>query len=99
MDFNSFCRMFDVCQTAFSRIEKNRQIKSLADVDVETKKNFLILLATIIKNEKKIDCIKAKLQKAKEMNLRDVFACFDSDEDGYLSITDFRVVWKKYFNL
>lgn len=34
-----------------------------------------------------------------EMNLRDVFACFDSDEDGYLSITDFRVVWKKYLNL
>ena len=33
------------------------------------------------------------------MNLRDVFACFDSDDDGYLSITDFRVVWKKYFNL
>lgn len=34
-----------------------------------------------------------------DMNLRDVFACFDSDEDGYLSITDFRVVWKKYLNL
>lgn len=33
------------------------------------------------------------------MNLRDVFACFDSGDDGYLSITDFRVVWKKYFNL
>lgn len=99
MDFNSFCSMFDVCQTAFTRIEKNRQIKSLADVDVETKKNFLILLATIIKNEKRIDNIKIKLQRAKEMNLRDVFACFDSDDDGYLSITDFRVVWKKYFNL
>lgn len=34
MDFNSFCTMFDVCQTAFTRIEKNRQVKSLADVDV-----------------------------------------------------------------
>jgi len=56
-------------------------------------------LATIIKNEKKIDTIKVKLQKAMDMNLRDVFACFDSDEDGYLSITDFRVVWKKYLNL
>jgi len=56
-------------------------------------------LATIIKNEKKIDIIKVKLQKVMDMNLRDVFACFDSDEDGYLSITDFRVVWKKYLNL
>jgi Ca2+-binding EF-hand superfamily protein len=71
----------------------------LADVDVETKKNFLILLATIIKNEKKIDSVKTKLQKVKDMNLRDVFACFDTDNDGYLSITDFRIVWKKYFNL
>jgi Ca2+-binding EF-hand superfamily protein len=34
MDFNSFCNMFDVCENAYSRIEKNRQIKSLADVDV-----------------------------------------------------------------
>lgn len=33
------------------------------------------------------------------MNLRDVFACFDSDDDGYLSITDFRVMWKKYYNM
>lgn len=56
-------------------------------------------MATIIKNEKKIDSIKAKLQKVLEINLRDVFACFDSDEDGYLSITDFRIVWKKYLNL
>lgn len=56
-------------------------------------------MATIIKNEKKIDIIKVKLQKVMDMNLRDVFACFDSDEDGYLSITDFRVVWKKYLNL
>ena len=71
----------------------------MADVDVETKKNFLILLATIIKNEKKIDAVKTKLQKVKDMNLRDVFACFDTDNDGYLSITDFRIVWKKYFNL
>lgn len=71
----------------------------MADVDVETKKNFLILLATIIKNEKKIDSVKTKLQKVKDMNLRDVFACFDTDNDGYLSITDFRIVWKKYFNL
>jgi Ca2+-binding EF-hand superfamily protein len=33
------------------------------------------------------------------MSLRDVFACFDTDEDGYLSITDFRIIWKKYFNI
>lgn len=99
MDFNSFCSMFDVCESAYSRIEKNRQVQSLGDVDILTKKNFLILLATVIKNEKKIDNIKRKLLKVKDMNLRDVFACFDSDEDGLLSIIDFRIVWKKYFNL
>ena len=65
MDFNSFCEMFDVCESAYTIIEKNRQIKSLADVDIATKKNFLLLLATIIKNEKKIDSIKNQLQKVK----------------------------------
>ena len=99
MDFDSFCGMFDICESAYTIIKKNRQIKSLADVDIAKKKNFLLLLATIIKNEKKIGSIKNQLQKVKEMNLRDVFACFDTDEDGYLSITDFRIVWKKYFNI
>lgn len=91
--------MFDVAETAYSMIEKNRQVKSLADVDIVTKKNFLILLATIIKNEKKIDFVKQKLQKVKDINLRDVFTCFDTDNDGCLSVTDFRVVWKKFFGL
>jgi hypothetical protein len=50
MDFNAFCSMFDVCESAYTKIEKNRQIKSLSDVDIQTKKNFLLLLATIIKN-------------------------------------------------
>jgi hypothetical protein len=57
--------MFDVCETAYTKIEKNRQIKSLVDVDIGTKKNFLLLLATIIKNEKKIESIKSQLQRVK----------------------------------
>jgi hypothetical protein len=57
--------MFDVCETAYTIIEKNRQIKSLVDVDIGTKKNLLLLLATIIKNEKKIESIKSQLQRVK----------------------------------
>ena len=67
----------------------------MEDIDIETKKNFVKLIRIIVKNELKIEKIKSKIQQ-KEINLRDVFSVFDSDEDGYISQLDFRIAWKKF---
>lgn len=31
-----------------------------------------------------------------QVDLREIFTVFDEDEDGFISMLDFRVVWKKY---
>lgn len=51
LDFNDFCSIFDVCKTAYSKIDKNRKIKCLNDIELETKKLFFKLIKLIIKNE------------------------------------------------
>ena len=43
--------------------------------------------------------IKKKLMKNHQINLRDIFGCLDTDEDGWISILDFRISWKKYLLL
>ena len=37
--------------------------------------------------------------KNHQINLRDIFGCLDTDEDGWISILDFRISWKKYLLL
>lgn len=31
-----------------------------------------------------------------KVNLRDIFSIFDQDEDGNISMLDFKIVWKKH---
>ena len=91
--------MFDVCTVAYSQIQKNRQVKGLDDVEIHTKKQFLKLLKAIIKSEEKAELIKINLIKDSSINLRDMFGCLDADGDGWISITDLRVAWKKFMSI
>ena len=43
--------------------------------------------------------IKIDLIKDSTLNLRDMFGCLDVDGDGWISITDLRVLWKKIMQM
>lgn len=69
--------MFDPCNIQYTQIEKNREVRTLEDVDIDTIKHFLKLIKILAKNELKIEKIKTKLKN--EVDLRDIFSVFDGD--------------------
>ena len=94
LSFNQFCHIFDVCSPEYYQIQKNRLVKNLEDVELQTIRNFLKLIKKLVKNELKIQRIKTRLQQS--VDLRQIFNILDEDEDGYISMIDLKVVWKKY---
>lgn len=95
LDAVEFSSVFEPIQQEYREIRKSVRAKSFEWVSASTKKAYLETLCTTLRNESMIERVRGHLNSRKYFDVRNIFNCVDSDEDGFVSILDMHVLFKK----
>lgn len=80
-------------------MRRNSKPCPLEDCSNATKIAYVEVLRVTLRNEAMIERIRQHLAKRRFFDVRNLFNCIDSDEDGAISMLDLRVLLQKHLQL